>query len=135
MPWRISGSESTSKVVYGTLIELKTCTTAFEKPHCGISLLPFMKTMILFSFTIAPMRSLASPAPACDRSMRARLEATRLAASRFGAAGWNAEHTAACASTSIRALREKVIAILSLLPEPHFKTISMILRSALSVQS
>ena len=37
-------SESTSKVSNGTAKALRICTTLLEKPHWGISLLPFMNT-------------------------------------------------------------------------------------------
>ena len=36
-------SESTSKVSKGTPSEWKICTTLLEKPHWGMSLLPFIK--------------------------------------------------------------------------------------------
>src|SRR5260221_388555 len=42
MPWRISGSESTSTPLNFTPICVRICTTAAEKPHCGKTGVPFM---------------------------------------------------------------------------------------------
>src|SRR5881227_3983854 len=44
MPWRTDGSDSTSTPLNLTPIWLRICTTAAEKPHCGNTGVPFMKS-------------------------------------------------------------------------------------------
>ena len=44
MPWRSSGSFSTSMPLNLTPSFESTCTTAAEKPHCGNTGVPFMKS-------------------------------------------------------------------------------------------
>ena len=56
MPWRISMSESTSKVSKLTPREWRIWTTLFEKPHWGINLLPFMNTKMGLELIRASMR-------------------------------------------------------------------------------
>ena len=56
MPWRTSGSESTSKVSNGTARALRIWQTLLEKPHWGISLFPFINTTTGLLATRVSMR-------------------------------------------------------------------------------
>src|SRR5881392_1633570 len=44
MPWRISSEARTFTSLNGTPMCWRICTVRPEKPHCGISAVPFMKS-------------------------------------------------------------------------------------------
>ena len=71
MPSRRSGSASTLKPLKLVPSALRICTTVFEKPHCGWSGTPFMKTTTLFaatSFSICACTLDSSPSAAYERT-------------------------------------------------------------------
>src|SRR5690348_18188874 len=60
IPWRTSGSWSTSTVSYLAPSRSRMAIARLEKPHCGNSAVPFMKSTTSLLFTISAMRELTS---------------------------------------------------------------------------
>src|SRR5688500_15292960 len=60
MPWRISGSWSTSTVSNETPRWSRIATARLEKPHCGKSAVPFINRTTSLERTISSMRVVAS---------------------------------------------------------------------------
>src|SRR5665213_1691694 len=82
MPWRTDGSDSTSMPLNFTPSWVRICTTAAEKPHCGKTGVPFMKSTTGWSVMSCLMRSM-TVASAMARSSdsilwRARLQGQRV---------------------------------------------------------